>query len=171
MSAISRSGPEALTLRSALPDDAEIIHAAIVDMAGGSAHRIRSTPEDLRRYGLGKGRAFEGLIAEIDGEFAGMCLYFPSFSTWRGTPGVYIQDLFVAPRFRGRNVGEHLIRRVAALTREGGGAYLRLAVDIDNLTAQGFYERLGITHYPGDRIHAAYGDAFRALCEGDAGRL
>jgi len=156
---------EALIIRLAVPDDAEAIHAAIGKMAGGAAGRITSTPEDLRRYGLAPEKAFEGLIAEFDGEFAGMCLYFPSFSTWRGTPGVYVQDIFVEPRFRGKNVGEALIRRVAALTRDGGGAYLRLAVDIGNLSAQAFYERLGIARYPTDRIHAAYGDAFEALCE------
>ncbi len=157
--------PEVVVIRSAMPDDAEVVHAAIVKMAGGVADRIGSTPEDLRRHGFGPGRAFAGLIAEVGGEFAGMCLYFPSFSTWRGTPGVYVQDIFVEPRFRGRNVGERLIRRVASLTREQGGAYLRLAVDTDNASAQAFYERLGIDRYPADRIHAAYGEAFLALCE------
>ena len=57
-----------------------------------------------------------------------------------------------------------LIRRVASLTREEGGAYLRLAVDTDNIAAHAFYERLGIARYPADRIHAAYDDAFLALC-------
>lgn len=157
--------PDLVVIRAAVTDDAEAVHAAIVKMAGGAAERIASTPEDLRRHGFGQAKAFAGLIAEIGGEFAGMCLYFPSFSTWRGTPGVYVQDIFVDPRFRGRNVGERLIRRVASLTREQGGAYLRLAVDADNISAQAFYERLGIARYPIDRIHAAYGDAFLALCE------
>lgn len=160
--------PDALVIRTAVPGDAEAIHAAILKMAGDAAEkRIGSTPDDLRRHGLSAGKAFAGLVAEIDGEFAGMCLYFPSFSTWRGTPGVYVQDIFVEPRFRGQNVGEHLIRRVARLTRDGGGAYLRLAVDADNAPAQGFYERLGIAHYSADRIHAAYGEAFQALCGTD----
>lgn len=161
--------PDFVVIRTAVPDDAEAVHAAIVKMAGGEADRIGSTPEDLRRHGLGPGAAFAGLIAEIGGEFAGMCLYFPSFSTWRGTSGVYVQDIFVEPRFRGRNVGERLIRRVASLTREQGGAYLRLAVDTGNVSAQAFYERLGIARYPADRIHAAYDDAFQALCERNGG--
>lgn len=156
---------DVVVIRCAAADDAEVVHAAIVKMAGGAADRIGSTPEDLRRHGLGPGRAFAGLIAEIGGEFAGMCLYFPSFSTWRGTPGVYVQDIFVESRFRGRNVGERLIRRVASLTRAEGGAYLRLAVDTDNASAQAFYERLGIARYAADRIHAAYDEAFQALCE------
>ncbi|BCH23973.1 GNAT family N-acetyltransferase [Mesorhizobium sp. L-8-3] len=165
MAANSLPGPDPIIIRPAVPDDAEAVHAAIVKMAGGAADRIGSAPEDLRRHGLGPHKAFSGLIAEIGGEFAGMCLYFPSFSTWRGTSGVYVQDLFVEPRFRGRNIGERLIRRLASLTREQGGTYLRLAVDVDNVSAQAFYERLGIVRYPADRIHAAYDDAFQALCE------
>jgi ribosomal protein S18 acetylase RimI-like enzyme len=155
-------------IRPATPGDAALIHAAILAMGEhlGLAHRIESRPADLARHGLAPGRAFEGLIAEIGGEFAGMCLFFRSFSTWLGCPGIYVQDLFVAPRFRGQGVGERLIRRAAALGREQGAAYLRLAVDADNFAAQAFYERLGIGHRDGDRIHAAYGDAFRALAAG-----
>jgi ribosomal protein S18 acetylase RimI-like enzyme len=158
-----------IAIRPATPDDAGAIHAAIRAMGEqlGLADKIESTPADLARAGLARGRAFEGLIAEIDGEFAGMCLFFPSFSTWLGRPGIYVQDLFVEPRFRGRGVGERLIRRAAALTRDKGAAYLRLAVDTDNLMAQAFYERLGITFRAADRIHAAYGDAFQALANGD----
>jgi ribosomal protein S18 acetylase RimI-like enzyme len=157
-----------LLIRPATPDDAATIHNAILKMGEhlGIAHKIESTPDDLRRSGLAPGRAFEGVIAEIAGEFAGMCLFFPSFSTWLGRPGVYVQDIFVDQRFRGLNVGEGLIRTVAALTRGRGAAFLRLAVDTDNFAAQAFYEKLGISHRPTDRIHAAYGDAFQALADG-----
>ena len=157
-----------LLIRPATPDDAAMIHSAILKMGEhlGIAHKIESTPDDLSRDGLAPGRAFEGLVAEIAGEFAGMCLFFPSFSTWLARPGVYVQDIFVDQRFRGLNVGEGLIRAVAASTRARGAAFLRLAVDTDNFAAQGFYERLGISHRPADRIHAAYGDAFQALADG-----
>ncbi|MDW6021461.1 GNAT family N-acetyltransferase [Mesorhizobium sp. BAC0120] len=157
-----------VTIRPATPADAAAIHAAILAMGEhlGLAHKIDSTPADLARHGLAPGRAFEGLIAEIGGEFAGMCLFFRSFSTWRGCPGIYIQDLYVEPRFRGERVGERLVRRAAAQARDRGAGYLRLAVDADNFAAQGFYERLGIAHYEADRIHAAYGEAFEALASG-----
>ena len=59
-------------------------------------HKMKSTTsEDIRRFGFGDDPAFETLIAEIDGRFAGCCLFFPSFSTWIGRPGVYVQDLYV----------------------------------------------------------------------------
>jgi ribosomal protein S18 acetylase RimI-like enzyme len=159
----------AISIRAATPDDAAVIHGAILKMGEhlGIAHKIDSTPDDLGCNGLAPGRAFEGMVAEIDGEFAGMCLFFPSFSTWLGRPGVYVQDIFVEQRFRGLKIGERLIREVAALTRGRGATFLRLAVDTDNVAAQAFYEKLGISHYTADQIHAAYGDAFQVLADGD----
>lgn len=156
-------------IRDATPADAPAIHAAIRAMGEllGTAHKIASTPEVLAREGLAPGRAFEGLVAEVDGQFAGMCLYLPVFSTWLGKPGIYIQDLFVDEKYRGMKIGEALIRRVARIGRARGANHLRLAVDLDNTRAQAFYERLGVAHYADDRIHAAYGEAFDRLSEGD----
>jgi ribosomal protein S18 acetylase RimI-like enzyme len=156
-----------LLVRDATPADAETIHAAILAMGEvlGTAKKITSTPEIFAREGLAPGRAFEGLVAEVDGGFAGMCLYLPVFSTWLGKPGVYVQDLFVDERFRGMKIGEALIRQVARIGRARGANHLRLAVDFDNDKAQRFYERIGVTRYAEDHIHAAYGDAFRNLCE------
>jgi ribosomal protein S18 acetylase RimI-like enzyme len=158
-----------LLIRDATPADADAIHRAILAMGTllGTAHKITSTPEILAREGLAGGRAFEGLVAEVDDVFAGMCLYLPVFSTWLGKPGVYIQDLFVDETHRGMKIGEALIRRVARIGRDRGASHLRLAVDLDNTRAQAFYERLGVTHYADDRIHAAYGEAFDRLSEGD----
>jgi ribosomal protein S18 acetylase RimI-like enzyme len=158
-----------LLIRDATPADAPTIHAAILAMGEllGTAKKITSTPDILARQGLAPGRAFEGLVAEIDGAFAGMCLYLPVFSTWLGRPGVYVQDLFVDKRYRGMKIGEALIRRVARIGRDRGASHLRLAVDLDNTRAQAFYERLGVTHYADDRIHVAYGEAFDRLSKDD----
>lgn len=156
-----------LHIRDATPADAATIHAAILAMGDvlGTAKKITSTPEIFAREGLAPGRAFEGLVAEVGGGFAGMCLYLPVFSTWLGKPGVYVQDLFVDERFRGMKIGEALIRQVARIGSARGANHLRLAVDFDNDKAQRFYERIGVTRFAEDHIHAAYGDAFRKLCE------
>jgi|SRR5215217_1648414 len=102
-------------------------------------------------------------VVNKDKTFAGMCLFFPSFSTWRGQRGAYIQDIVVDERFRGRGIGIALLRHTAAHVREQGGTYLRLSVDAKNVSAQRFYERLGLTWSQEERIHAAYGDAFQLL--------
>ena len=158
-----------LTIRAATPADAETVHAAILALGRhlGTADHIESKPADLAAHGLAQGGAFEGLIAEADSSFAGMCLYLPVFSTWLGRPGVYVQDLWVEPGIRGLKVGERLMRRAAAIARERGATHLRLAVDTHNTGAQGFYERIGVTHHATDRIHSAYDDAFQALADAD----
>jgi ribosomal protein S18 acetylase RimI-like enzyme len=158
-----------LTIRPARPEDAEAIHAALIGIGQtvGEAHKIKSTPADIRRDGFGPQAHFQTLIAEIDSTFAGMCLYFPIYSTWMGKPGAYVQDLFVAGKFRGMKVGEALLRHLARAVRDRGGAYIELAVDTGNHAAQRFYERLGITHRSDDQIHRITGEAFFAFADSD----
>ena len=156
-----------IAIRQATVEDAALLHAAIVKLAQhmGALERVRSTPDDLRRHGFGDRPAFEALIAEADGIFAGMCLYFPSFSTWRGEPGIYVQDIFVEAQFRGRKIGERLLQAAALRGVATGAAYLRLSVEADNHGAQGFYTHLGIEWSRSERIHGIYGEAFTALAE------
>ena len=74
-----------LTIRLAGARDADMIHGGLVAMARamGKETRITSTVADIRTHGFGDDPAFEVLLAEVDGAFAGLCLSFPSFSTWR----------------------------------------------------------------------------------------
>lgn len=154
-----------IAIREARPSDVEAVHEALVSLSRllGATHKLTSTPQDLRTHGFGSKPAFEVLVAEASGAFAGMCIFFPSFSTWMGAPGVYVQDLFVDEKFRGRGVGERLLRRVASLTRDRGGVYLRLSVDTGNAKAQAFYERLGISWSRLEQVHAATGEKFLQL--------
>jgi len=157
-----------IVVRPGAIDDADTIHAALLRLGThiGAHQEITSTPEDLRRFGFGDNPAFSSLIAEVGGEFAGLCLHFPIFSTWMGRPGVYVQDLYVEGRFRGRKIGERLLRSVAAQCRKDGGVYLRLSVDTDNETAKAFYERLGIAWSSYEQTQKIVGDAFFAFADG-----
>jgi ribosomal protein S18 acetylase RimI-like enzyme len=160
-----------VTIRFATAADVDDIHASLVGIAKAvkEPHTLKSTPEDIRRFGFGEAPAFETLIAEIDGRFAGCCVYFASFSTWIGRPGAYVQDFYVADAFRGQGVGERLLQRLASVTRKRGGCYIRLAVDTQNYRAQAFYTRAGIKHSDAEQIHAAYDDMFDALADADRG--
>jgi ribosomal protein S18 acetylase RimI-like enzyme len=151
-----------IRIRPAAIDDAEAIHAALKAMAEDmkAGPKFVSTAEDIRRHGFGAAPAFEVLIAEADDRFAGLCLTFASFSTWMGTPGIYVQDLFVAGGFRGRRIGERLLQAAARRGREKGARYMRLSVDVENLRAQAFYERLGIRHSRDEQIHMIKGADF-----------
>lgn len=159
-----------LTIRLAGETDADTIHAGLLAMARamGDADKITSTAADIRKHGFGDNPAFEVLIAEHGGTFAGLCLTFPSFSTWRGEPGIYVQDLYVEDAYRGQRIGEKLLRAVARRAKSKGAGYLRLSVDIDNRTAEAFYERLGITHSRNEHVHMIKGDAFHAFAASGA---
>lgn len=163
------SGPT-IRIRLGEPDDMDVVFTALEGIADtvNERHKLVSTVDDLRRFGFGAHAAFETLIAEADGAFAGCCLYFPSFSTWIGRPGVYVQDFFVADAFRGQGIGERLLQRLAAITRERGGRYIRLAVDTGNHRAQAFYTRCGIRHRADEQIHAARDADFDRLADADA---
>ena len=160
-------------IRFATANDAETIHRGLLGIAEimGEPHKVMSTPDDIRRFGFGEKPAFQALIAEAGGTFAGLCVFFPSFSTYRGRPGVYVQDLFVAEDFRRSGVGAQLLQHLAALTRQRGGCYIRLAVAAGNLRAQAFYTRLGLDHSDAEQIHAAYDEAFSALADAGEARI
>ncbi|MGE0279219.1 MAG: N-acetyltransferase family protein [Rhizobiaceae bacterium] len=158
-----------IRIRPAVAEDAETIHAALKTMAAGmkAGSKFVSTADDIRRHGFGPSPAFEVLIAEAGGTFAGLCLNFPSFSTWMGTPGLYVQDLYVADAFRGGRIGERLLQAAAQRGHARGARYLRLSVDVENVRAQAFYDRLGIRHCRDEHIHMIKGADFEAFAGGE----
>ena len=82
----------------------------------------------------------------LDGDIVGMSLFFYNFSTWRGEPGVYVQDMVVSERARGLGLGRRLLLETARHASRHGATHLRLSVDQDNAAAIGFYRSLGLDH-------------------------
>ncbi len=154
-----------VNVRTATADDAAAIHSMIQAMARemGSADSVTSCPDDFRRFGFTDAPAFHTLIAEREGTAIGMCVYFFSFSTWRGTRGVYVQDIYVAEAERGTGLARRLIAETALRAGRQGARYLRLSVDSKNETARKFYQSIGLTYAAGECIYMARGDAFEAL--------
>lgn len=163
---------EQVSIRPAVPQDAQTIHAALRTLAAGvgAGDRMTATVDDLLAHGFGAAPAFEVLVAEADGAFAGLCLTFPSFSTWMGRSGIYVQDLYVAEGFRGHRIGERLLREAARRGRARGARYLRLSVDVENTRAQSFYARLGIRHSRDEQIHMIKGADFDTFAQAEAER-
>jgi GNAT superfamily N-acetyltransferase len=83
------------------------------------------------------------LIAEHQGEPAGFALFFHNYSTFLAQRGIYLEDLFVKPEFRGRGIGHALLVRLAQLAVERHCGRLEWAVLDWNESAIGFYQRLG----------------------------
>lgn len=155
-----------IRFRPARPEDARAIVQSLQALAEslGVAERLHSTEEGILKYGFCPRPTFQVTIAEADGRFAGMCLYFPFFSTWVGEPGVYVQDLYIVPEQRGRQIGESLLREVARRGRELGYSHLRLSVDDGNDGGDRFYRRLGFLRSDDERLYKLTGAAFQALC-------
>jgi GNAT superfamily N-acetyltransferase len=134
-----------IELRAARVEDAASVHGLLLELARElrRPEAIRSTVEDIERFGFDAAPRFEAVLAFSGGAAVGLAVFFYEFSTWRGVPGVYIQDLYVAPGLRGHGVGRRLFDAVRSRAAEWGGQYVKLSVYDGNPRALGFYRRLG----------------------------
>lgn len=110
-----------LTFRMAVPGDEHTILDIILDLARYEKleHEVVATPELLREWLFEKEKA-EVLLAEADGTVVGSALFFHNFSTFLGRAGIYLEDLFVRPEYRGRGYGKALLQKLASITVERG---------------------------------------------------
>ena len=104
---------------------------------------VVATEELLKITLFGINSPAEVQIAYDKNNTLGFALYFRSFSTFLGRPGIYLEDLYVRENARGKGVGEALLRRLAQRTREIGGGRLEWAVLNWNEPAIGFYQKMG----------------------------
>jgi GNAT superfamily N-acetyltransferase len=104
---------------------------------------VAATEADLLRYGFGPHPAYFCLLAEQNGQPAGFALYFFNFSTWVGRPGIFLEDIFVYPEFRGLGIGKALFKRLASIAAEKGCERLQWEVLDWNSPAIDFYCAIG----------------------------
>jgi len=132
-------------IRSATKTDVAQILAFIRALAvyERAPDAVVATEEGLLRDGFGPNPYYSCLIAEHDGQPAGFALFFYNYSTWMGQPGIYLEDLFVLPEFRGRGIGKALLTSVAARAVERGCTRLFWHVLDWNQPAIDFYKTLG----------------------------
>jgi GNAT superfamily N-acetyltransferase len=132
-------------LRPASPDDATLLLAFIRELAEyeRAPDAVTAVEADLLRDGFGPEPRFRAIVAEVEGEPAGFALFFFSYSTWQGRKGLYLEDLFVRPRFRGRGVGKALFVHLARLAvDEGCGRFQWQVLDWNQPSIE-FYEAMG----------------------------
>jgi len=134
-----------MIIRPATPDDIPQILAFIRELADYEREPASAvaTHADLLRDGFSEPKRFHCLIAEHDNAPAGFALYFYNYSTWRGHAGIYLEDLFVRPVFRGLGIGKALLSSVAAIAVAEGCPRLEWAVLDWNTPAIDFYNSLG----------------------------
>ncbi len=102
-----------------------------------------ATEEQLREVFFGEKPAAEVLLAFENKEPVGFAVYFFNFSTWLGRPGLYLEDLFVRPKLRGKGYGRSLLERLAQIAQERGCGRMEWAVLDWNEPAIQFYKKLG----------------------------
>ena len=132
-------------VRPAVADDVGRIRQLILDLATyeRSLAQVKVTEEQLRTALFGPKPATYALVAEVGGRVVGFALYFLNFSTWEGTHGLYLEDLFVEPDHRGSGLGRALLAALAAIAQDRGYARVEWSVLDWNMPSIDFYHRLG----------------------------
>ena len=154
-----------VTLRPATRDDVPLILALIRELAEYEREpdAVKADEATLAANLFGEHPGAEVVIAEADGRPAGFALFFHNFSTWLGRRGLYLEDLFVRPEFRGRGVGQVLMAYLAKLAVERGCGRFEWWVLDWNAPALDFYRRLGAVPMDEWTVQRMTGDALHAL--------
>lgn len=134
-----------LTIRAARPDDGALIFSLVRELAEYEklSHEIEATQQDIAAALFGPSPRLFCDIAEWNGEAAGFTVWFLIYSTFRGRHGMYLEDLFVRPQFRGRGIGKGLMRQLARRCVDEGYARFEWAVLDWNAPSIAFYQSIG----------------------------
>ena len=154
-------------LRSATPSDTATIFRLIQTLAEYEklTHEVTGSPEMLQTELFGDRPAAEVLLADVDGEAVGFALFFPTYSSFEGKPGIYLEDLFVQPEFRRQGIAKALLSRLAQLVLERQGCRLEWAVLDWNTPAIDFYKRIGAEQLEHRCLCRLTGDSLSSLAE------
>lgn len=132
-------------IREAQASDAAMIHAFIVELAvyEKAEHEVVASAEDIQRSLFAPDSPARALMCTEDGQPAGYAVYFLSYSTWLGRKGMYLEDLYISPRYRGGGAGKHLLRHLAGIAVDSGCGRLEWSVLDWNAPAIAFYQAVG----------------------------
>ncbi len=152
-------------IRAAQPDDIGTIAGLIRDLAEYEklGHHVAFAEADLAEHLFGARPYAEALIAELDGAPVGFALFFHSYSTFQGKPGLYLEDLFVKPEARGKGLGLGLLKRLAQLARERKCSRIDWSVLDWNEPSIRFYQALGAVPHDGWTGYRLTGEALAQL--------
>jgi GNAT superfamily N-acetyltransferase len=160
---------------SALSLEIRITHAAVADvplileLIRGLAEyeklscQVTATEGKLRDTLFGPDPAADVLLAWSGSECVGFALFFPNYSTFLASPGIYLEDLYVRPAWRGKGIGRALLTRVASIGRDRGCGRLEWEVLDWNAPSIGFYKSLGATPMNEWTRYRVSGEALRKL--------
>ena len=132
-------------IREARVEDASDILRLVRELAiyERDPDAVVNTAELVERWLFGEDAVASALVAEVDGRIVGIAVWYPSYSTWTGLPGVYLEDLFVEPEHRGHGFGKGFLVALARIALARGYARFEWVVLDWNTPAVDFYEGLG----------------------------
>lgn len=154
-----------LTIREATESDIPLILQFIRDLGAYErlAHEVVATEEQLRKTLFGERAYAEVLIASESDTPAGFALFFHNYSTFLGKPGLYLEDLYVRPEFRGRGYGKALLQRLAKIAVERDCGRMEWWVLDWNEPSIAFYKSLGAVPMDEWTVFRLTGETVRAL--------
>jgi GNAT superfamily N-acetyltransferase len=160
------------TLRLATPADAPAVFELILALAEYEklTHEVMGSVDLLAEHLGGDRPLVEALLAEIDQQTVGFALFFSNYSTFLTQPGIYLEDLFVRPEYRGQGIGKSLLSALAKLALERNCGRLEWNVLDWNEPAIAFYERMGAKILPDWRTCRVSGGAIAQLASLDQSR-
>lgn len=157
-------------IRAAVPGDEQALFGLIAELAAFEhlTHLMEATPQRLAQHLFGQRPAAECVVVEAQGQIVAFALWFTNFSTFLARPGLYLEDLYVQPAWRGQGVGRSLLVHLAGLARERGCGRFEWSVLDWNANAIAFYEKLGAQLLPDWRICRVTSSGLEALAQRDA---
>ncbi|WP_312201418.1 GNAT family N-acetyltransferase [Kosakonia cowanii] len=134
-----------LTIRPACPEDASAIYDMIHELAvyEKAPQEVVTTPDEIRETLFGAGSNTEALICEIAGKTVGYAVFFTSYSTWLGRNGIYMEDLYISPDYRGQGAGRAMLKQIAQYAVQRRCGRLEWSVLDWNQPAIDFYLSIG----------------------------
>ena len=156
-----------LKIHEANPEDVPLILSFIRELAEyeREPNAVRATEDDLRRDGFSANPKFRVIIAESDGNPAGMAFFFHHYSTWQGRQGLFLEDLFVRPQFRRKGIGKALMVHLAQIAIVEHCYGMRWEVLDWNTTAIEVYQKLGARFREHWRVMQITGEDLKRLSE------
>ncbi len=154
-----------MPIRNAQAADAPTLVALINELAAFEqlSHLVSVTPQSLAQHLFGPQPAAQCVVFEQGTEIVAFALFFHNFSTFLGQPGLYLEDLYVRPAYRGQGIGRSLLVHLAGLARDRGCGRFEWSVLDWNANAIAFYEKLGATVMPDWRICRVTGPGLQTL--------
>ena len=152
-------------IRSARSEESTVILQLIKDLAEyeKAPDQVEATESDLKATIFGKEPKVFCDVVEVDGEIAGMAIWFLNYSTWQGKHGIYLEDLFIKPEYRGRGYGKALLVHLAKLCEKKGFGRFQWWVLDWNSPAIEFYRSLGAEAMDEWTVYRVSGKALKDL--------